>query len=126
MEQMYKKIGEHTPDNLIAGHEVPILVNGVVLAKQQGVLLRGTVVGIVSATGLAAPVDKSKTDGTEVPFGILTDDINTDQDSDVKTTSYVSGLFNSAALIFGGTDTVVDHETRLRERGIFVKENIAY
>ncbi|MGO4890298.1 head decoration protein [Anaerobacillus sp. MEB173] len=126
MEQLHKTIGEHTPDNLIAGHEVPILVKGVTVAKGQGVLVRGTVIGIISATGLAAPVDSTKTDGSEVPYGILTDDINTEQDVDVKSTGYVSGLFNSAALTFGGTDTIENHENRLRERGIFVKENIAY
>lgn len=126
MEQLFTATGEFTPDNLIAGHEVPILTEGITVAKEQGVLVRGTVIAIVSATGLAVPVDSTKTDGSEVPFGILTDDINTDQTEDVVTTAYISGLFNREALVLGGTDTVSKHENRLRERGIFVKERIAY
>lgn len=126
MEQMYKEIGEHTPDNLIAGHEFPIIVKGVTVAKNQGVLVRGTVVAIITATGLAVSVDKSNADGSEVSFGILTDTIDTVQEEDIVATSYISGLFNGAALKFGGDDTVADHENKLRELGIFIKENISY
>jgi hypothetical protein len=126
MEQLYSTLGEHIPDNLIAGTEIPILVKEIKIAKGQGVLLRGTVVGIISASGLAMPVDKTKSDGTQTAFGILTDTIDTAQTTDIVSTGYVSGLFNSAALIFGGTDTAVDHEAKLRELGIFLKENIEY
>lgn len=58
-EELYKKIGESTPDNLIAGHEVPILVKGVTLAKGQGSLKRGSVLGQSAADDLFYLVDKS-------------------------------------------------------------------
>lgn len=124
MDQMYSSLGTHTPDNLIAGNEVPILVKGITLLKNQGTLLRGTVVGIVTASGLAVTVDSSKSDGSEKAFCILTDDVITPADTDVKITGYTSGMFNRNALIFGGTDTVEDHELRLREIGIFFKDII--
>lgn len=127
MENLYSEIGQYTPDNLIAGHEIPILSKGITLAKNQGVVKRGTIVGIITATELAVPVDNAATDGSETPYGILTDDVDTGDGSavdDFITTAYVSGLFNSNALIFGGDDTVADHEAKLRELGIFLKENI--
>ncbi|CAM4111429.1 head decoration protein [Mesobacillus thioparans] len=125
MENQYKILGEFTPDNLIAGQEVPVLVNGVTLASGQGVVKRGAVVGIVTASGLAQLVDKTKADGTQNPFGILTDDVDTENGT-VTTTAYVSGLFNPLALTFGGTDSVSDHKAKLRELGIYLKENKKY
>lgn len=126
MEQLYKTIGEYTPDNLIAGQEVPILVKGIKLAKNQGVLVRGTVVGVATSSGLAYPVDKSKADGSQVAKYILTDTINTNGDDDIATTGYQSGLFNKNALVFGGEDTATNHELKLRELGIFLKETVSY
>ncbi|AKL95008.1 bacteriophage lambda head decoration protein D [Clostridium aceticum] len=120
---MYKVLGEFIPDNLIAGNEFPILTKGITLAKDQGVLLRGTVVGIVTATGLGKIADKSESDGAQNPYAILTDTVDTGED-DVVTTGYISGLFNAKALIFGGEDTAADHEIELRKLGIYLKESL--
>lgn len=125
MENLISNLGTYTPDNLIAGHEVPIIVHGITLAKNQEVLARGTVLGKVTATGLCVPVDNSKSDGSESAFCILTDTVDTTSATDIKTTGYISGCFNSKALTFGGDDTAADHMLRLRELGIFLKENIA-
>ncbi|MEI2466649.1 head decoration protein [Niallia taxi] len=129
MEKMYETIGTFTPDNLIAGHNVPIIPKGITLAKNQGVIKRGTVIGIVTATKLAVPVDSTKTDGSQIPYAITTDTVDTGSGAatqDAKTTAYTSGLFNSKALLFGGTDTVSKHEVKLRELGIYLQENISY
>jgi hypothetical protein len=129
MDQLHETLGQSTPDNLFAGHEIPVIVKGVTLAKNQGILKRGTVVAVITASGLAKPVDRSKADGTQIPFGILTDTVDTGSGAaltDYKTTAYVTGLFNSKALIFGGTDTVAHHEAKLRDSGIHLKENLAY
>lgn len=125
-EKLYRQIGEYTPDNLIASHDMPILVKGIKLAKNQGIVTRGTVLGIITATGLAKPADMTKADGTEKAFCITTDTINTDSETDISTTAYVSGIFNKNALLVGGADTISDHETKLREMGIFLKDNILY
>jgi hypothetical protein len=129
MNKLNETLDQFTPDNLLAGHEVPVVVKGVTLAKGQGVLKRGTVVANITASGLAKPVDRTKADGTQIPVGILTDTVDTGDGTaltDYKTTAYVSGLFNGKALIFGGTDTVANHETKLRELGIYLKDNQSY
>lgn len=125
MENLISNLGTSTPDNLVAGHEIPVIVKGITLAKNQSVLLRGTVVGKVTATGLCVPVDNSKVDGSQTALCILTDTVDTTSATDIKATGYFSGCFNSKALVFGGDDTAADHELRLRELGIFLKENIA-
>lgn len=124
MENLYETQGTFTPDNLFAGNSVPVLTRGITLVKNQGVIKRGTVVGIVTATGLSVPVDKAKTDGSQVPFGITTDTVDTTGTTDTKTTAYTSGLFNSKALLFGPSNTVADHRTKLRDAGIHLQENI--
>ncbi|RCX20887.1 bacteriophage lambda head decoration protein D [Anaerobacterium chartisolvens] len=129
MENLYGKIGQTTPDNLIAGHEIPILTTGITLEKNQGTILRGTVLGTVTATGAAKLVDKSASDGTEKADCILTDNIDTGDGSEaenITAEAYITGVFNKNALIFGETDTAADHELRLRELGIYLKENIGW
>jgi hypothetical protein len=120
-----KQVDAVSYDNLIADTTHPIDVKSVVLQGGQGVLKRGTVLGIITASGLAVPVDSTKTDGSQVADCILTDDVDT-TDGNVTATAYRSGLFNRKALIFGGTDTADEHETKLRELGIYLVDNIPY
>lgn len=125
-EQLYSQIGESKVDNLIAGHEFPIIVKGITLVKGQGVLKRGTVLGEVTASGLAKAVDKSKADGTQTALYILTDDVDTNQDADVKATGYISGVFNGNALYFGGSDTLADHKANLENRKFIITDTVPY
>ncbi len=125
MVQLYSTIDVFVPDNLIAGNEVPLLVKAVTLQAGQGVLKRGTVLGIITATGLAVPVNNANTDGSQIADCILADDVDT-TGGNVVAEAYISGYFNRKALIFGGDDTASDHEARLRELGIFLSDNIPY
>ena len=52
--------GTYTPDNLIAGSEVPPLVKGVTLAASQGALVRGTVLGKLTKA-IGDPVEGDNT-----------------------------------------------------------------
>jgi hypothetical protein len=125
---LYTKAADSvTFDNLFVGdqHTEEIQVKSVNLQGGQGVLKRGTVVGIITASGLAVKVDSSKADGSQLADSILTDDVDTTAGNTV-TTAYASGTFNRNALIFGGTDTADKHEAKLREVGIFMRENIPY
>lgn len=72
----------------------------------------------------AVKVNSANVDGSGVADCILTDD--TDTTADIVTTAYSAGSFNRLALIFGGTDTAATHETKLRDLGIYLKENIVY
>lgn len=116
-------IGESPSDNLFAGMTIPVEVKSVKLKKGQGILLRGTVVGIETESGLAVVVDSGATTGSQNADSILTDDVDTTL-SDVVATAYSSGLFNRNAIFVGGSDTAEKHETQLRKMGIYLKDNL--
>lgn len=120
----YEVIGTSTPDNLIAGENVPIQVKGVTILKS-GAIKRGSVLGIVTASGKAVLADKDAVDGSKDAKYILADDVDTTA-ADVVAQCYVSGLFNREALIFAEDNTAADHEDNLRQYGIFLKDNIEY
>lgn len=128
MGNLYTKAADSvTYDNLFVGdqHTEEVQVKSVNLQSGQGILKRGTVVGIITASGLAIKVDSTYVDGSQTADAILTDDVDTTAGNTV-TTAYVAGTFNRKALIFGGTDTAAKHETRLRELGIYLRDNISY
>lgn len=117
----YKVLGTSKPDNLHAGVEVPLLTKGVKLAAGQGVLLRGSVIGIVDESGLGKLCDKSATDGSAVANCVLVNDSDT-ASADVMAVCYQSGLFHRNALIFGGNSTADDHDEELRAVGIYLRD----
>jgi len=117
--------GSTTPDNLIAGTTHPVDIKGVTVLTGQGILARGTVLGIVTTSGKGKKVDSSAEDGSQVADCILTDTVDT-TNGDVVTSAYISGEFNRGALVFGGTDDAADHEATLRTKGIFLKDVQAY
>lgn len=126
MTDLYTKAAdEFSYDNLFNNINHPVDVKPVKLQAAQGVLKRGTVLGVITASGLAVPVDSTKADGSQTADAILSDDTDTTA-ADVVAVAYTSGKFNREALIFGGTDTADKHETRLRELGIFMSSNIEY
>jgi len=112
-----------TPDNLFAGHEIPVLVKGVTLEAGQGELKRGTVLGKVAATGKYKAVNSANENGSEVADCILADDVDTTT-GDVTAVAYKTGHFNRKALVFGGDDTADTHEQTLRMLGILLSENV--
>ena len=124
MANLVQNLDSFTPDNLFAGHEIPVLVKGVTLEAGQGKLKRGTVLGKVTATGKYKKVVNSANDGSEVADCILADDTDTTT-GDATAVAYRTGHFNRKALIFGGSDTAA-HEARLRELGIFLSDNVSY
>lgn len=124
MENLYQGLGKFTPDGLIAGTQVPVLVEGVTIASGQGLLRRGTVLGVVTSTGKSVAVNKAASDGSQNPRSILTDDIDATTE-EVKTTAYISGEFNKNVLSFGGkTDKAADFELELRKLGIFLNNTL--
>ncbi|WP_068775767.1 head decoration protein [Paenibacillus sp. FJAT-26967] len=117
--------GSTEPRNLFFDTTHPKDVKSVTLKAGQGILEWGTVVGVITATGLAVPVNSTATDGSELADSILTDSIDTGTGGAAQntvTTAYSSGSFNRQALKFGGADTAEKHETRLRSLGIFMKD----
>ncbi|MDI3534818.1 MAG: hypothetical protein PWQ82_1183 [Thermosediminibacterales bacterium] len=121
----YEVTGSVNPDKLIAGHEIPLLTTGVLLASGQGVLERGSVIEIVTADGKGKLCDSAAADGSQVAKYILAEDVDT-TGGDVMAVCYKSGVFNRNALIFGGTDTADVHEDELRDVNIYLKDEISY
>lgn len=117
--------GSTTPDNLFAGTTHPKDIRGLTVLTGQGILTRGTVIGIITASSKGKFVNSTSNDGSQIADCILTDDIDTSA-GDVVTTAYISGQFNRKALKFGGTDTAATHEATLRTKGIFLKDVQAY
>lgn len=126
-ENLYKTVGEYTPDKLIAGMFVPLIAKGITVAKGEGVLKRGTLLGIAN--------DKThkRTDTTETigeggdaevkTIGadcILCEDVNA-TDAEVVTTAYISGEFNRDAVILPEGKKIEDHETELRRLSLLMR-----
>lgn len=106
-------------DNLFVAGVMPVVTDTVTL-KAGAAYLRGTVLGIITAGGLAVDVDSSASDGSEAPYAVLADDTDATTD-DTKAVVYMTGEFNQNALIFGGTDTMTTHKKALRSLGIYTK-----
>jgi len=123
--ELYGKLGEFAPDNLIAGIEITPIIKGVVLGPDLGYVARGTVLGL-NEDGTCAPVDSEADDGSEAPYAILAAGVATDETLMSAAEAYFTGVFNAKALIFGGDDTIALHEAALRALGIHVKTNVPY
>lgn len=64
----------HSEDKLFAG-DFPLATEAVPISSGEGSLLRGTVLGVVTATGKLAVVDKLANDGSQTPYCVLAEDI---------------------------------------------------
>lgn len=106
-------LGTFNHDELFAG-DFDVVTDSITVGAD---LSRGTVLGIITASGNAVAVDSAQTDGSQTPYAVLAEDVLT---GDVATV-YLTGEFNSNKLTFGGTDTVDTHKKALRELSIFVK-----
>ncbi len=122
-EQLFSEVGSFVPDKLMAGNSVSVLVKGVTVASGQGILKRGSVLGIITASSKGKLCAAAAVDGSKEAKFILADDIDTTA-ADVVAQCYESGEFNKGALTFGSTDTPEMHEDELRKNGIFLKDII--
>jgi len=86
-------------------------------------------INVIAGSGLAVLVNKTSVDGSNLADSILSDDVDTGavgETANIPYAAYTSGHFNRNALIFGTANTAADHEDRLRDLGIILKDNIAY
>src|SRR6056297_1429596 len=92
-------------DNLETTGLAPIKDGGTI--AQAGVVKAGTVLGKITASGKLVACDKDATDGSEKPFGVLYEDVDT-TDADKVAVIYLQGSFNKDALIFVDGTTIAD------------------
>ncbi|OMD00038.1 head decoration protein [Paenibacillus sp. FSL R5-0636] len=117
-------------DELFAGGVKPERMTAIIIKAGSGIVTRGTVLGAVSqlpetdlyaGTPITAPVDSTKSDGSEAPYCILADSSIDATTVDVRAAAYLDGEFNRDALKFGGTDKVATHEVAMRKIGMITK-----
>ncbi len=122
----YSVPGVNDPDKLIAGYDVAVLIEGVTIKSGQGVLARGSVIGIITASGKGLLCDANASDGSKVASFILAENSIDTAAADVIATCYKTGTFNRDALIFGvnGAPTTLDAD--LRNVGIYLQDEVPY
>ena len=127
-------IGQFADDNLIADNSADIIPWGVTLKAGAGVMRRGTVLGRITGKGtidnpICKILDSGASDGSETPYGILADTVDTGDApavGGIAATAYRTGIFNGNALIFNGADTPDIFDAKLANIGIFVSYNVSY
>jgi hypothetical protein len=112
-----------SPDGLVVGCG-PIVTDSVALAGGQGVLQRGTLLGIVTSTGLAAVCTATATDGSQRPAAVLVSGVDTTAGR-VPGSAYFSGEFDARLLAFDSSWTVSALEDAMRARGLFLRTTSA-
>jgi hypothetical protein len=117
-------------DSLIAGMVQPLVTQSILINTAVGAIFdRGTVMArtefTADGTWVCTIVDSAAVgEEDKIPVGVLAD---VEVDATVvqqRATIYVSGEFNRAALKFGGTDTIVNHEETLNTIGLITKRVI--
>ncbi|MFS7187956.1 head decoration protein [Serratia proteamaculans] len=109
------------PDQLVSG---PLqLVTDSVTIGVSGALKRGTVLGMVTATGAYIPSKKDATDGSEKPSAILVDNVDTTTTAQTGGV-YLMGEFNQHRLIFDATWTSAELKAQFRPLAIFLRDSI--
>lgn len=124
----FNDAGSLSQDQLIAGDH-PIRTAGVTIASGAGVLTRGTLLGMVTATGKyvisAAEDDQGDpiADGSETPVVILGEDVDASA-ADVDTWAYIAGDFNENQMTFGTGHTADSVRDGLRGRSIYLHKPV--
>ncbi|WNF36415.1 head decoration protein [Bacillaceae bacterium IKA-2] len=120
-KDLVNTVGTFVHDNLFAGGVQNVVTRSITLATG-ATYVRGTVLGIVTASGEATIVDSDAVNGSEKPYAILQEDVDATEEARPGAI-YLTGEFNQGALTFGGTDTADTHSRALRDIGIFLKSN---
>lgn len=112
------------PDNLFAGWVQPVNSDSGIILTGQGVLVRGTVLGKITASKKLKVVDSAQSDGSQLVYCVLAEDVDTTS-ADAVAPIYLTGEFNKNELVFGGSDDAATHEIQARNIGIFFKDVVS-
>lgn len=109
----------YVPDQLVSG---PLqLVTDTKTITGGKAYKRGTVLGVVTASGGYQLSVKTVTDGSEVPSAILVDDVDATA-GDVQGGVYLMGEFNGHRIIIDNSWTVETVAQALRPSSIFIRD----
>ena len=108
-------------DNLFAG-DFPVVTETGTIVSGEGKLARGTILGVVTASGKYAAADATDTGGSATtPKAILLQDVDATSADVAGALVAFTGEFNSAKLIAKTGSTVAGFKEGLRAVSIFVK-----
>jgi hypothetical protein len=108
-----------TPDNLFAGTTQSV-ADSVTIASGQ-TIVRGTVLGKVTADGKFITSLSGAVDGSETAYVIAAEDIDASGGDVLNAAVYIKGEFNENALTLGTGHTTATVKAQLREVGIYIK-----
>ncbi len=109
-------------DSLIAG-DLKLVTKSVTIAAGAD-LVRGAVLGKITASGKYALSASAAVDGSQTPCAILVTDAAAAA-ADVDASIYQMGEFNAAALSFGTGHTADTVEAALNDAGIYLKNIVS-
>lgn len=125
MAELASTMAGVTYDELIGGTAITPMTANVTIAKldAEAVLKRGTLLGVVTASGKYAIVDSSASTCEQVADAVLAHDVAVGTTDDVVATVYTRGLFNASKLIVKqAEDNAAKHEAELRKVGIYLTD----
>ena len=116
--------GTYAFDDLIAGDNVGPVTEGrgTVVSGQN--VLRGALLGRITASGKLTLSLAASSDGSEVPAAILANDTNATSGDKTNALIYTAGEFNERKVIFGTGHTAASTRDALRQIGIHLKDSV--
>lgn len=118
MADLMTDLGTFVPDKLLGG-SFSIVRSEVTIASNAGALLRGSVLGKVTATGKYVLSASAAEDGSQTPDCILAKDVDATSGEAVGV-AYLSGEFVKDALTLGEGHTVTSILDGLRDKNIYL------
>lgn len=110
------------PDQLIAGpHQ---LVTDTVTVVSGQTVVRGAVLGMITASGKYVLALAAANDGSQVPSAIAADYVDASA-GDALGGVYLAGEFNGNALVLGAGITLAAAKAALRPQSIYVKSAVS-
>jgi hypothetical protein len=110
------------PDQLIGGDMK--LVTRHRQISGGAIFKRGTVLGVITATGIFTIATAAANDGSQTPVEILADDVDATGGT-VEGGTYVMGEFNERAVILGTGITLAAARTALELKNIYLKSSVS-
>lgn len=111
------------PDQLLSGPLQAVSDTVTILAGAAATYKRGTVLGVVTASGKYTLSVETATDGSQVPQAILADDVNATA-TDVLAGVYLMAEINQNRITFDSSWTLATLKPALRPFGIFLRDSV--
>lgn len=108
------------PDQLVISSRLLVTDSGTVTG---GKYKRGTVLGMVAATKKLTACLKTANDGSEKPYAILADDVDSVTHGEQTCGLYLAGEFNKSLVTIDASWTLADMTMALRPVSIFLKDS---